>query len=342
MKKTASCILLICGTLVMYLTGCGKSISQQEALSKSSEESYVTLKALTIGVPPEDGMDQYYEELDKKTEELGCHLRFDYIPWGDERSQINMAIASGEYDFISNGNFSDYYQQAAKGAFLDLNKYRTVVPELFTHFEDYRADYLTNLEWNGGLYGIPQLKKDTISDTGGGFFYRTDLLDDWNLPEVTDFETMENYLYTAKIDARYQNEAMITDNRVWSSLWHIFGTNYGEIASVEMLPYVVVDADTGKHVISRFETPEFRHILDIVHRWYQDGILTPGILASSDNEGMTALEMMQDNEKPCEMNLPIWSLNKFVVRTLYEKHPEWEYGFFDYDIYAGNITKVRS
>ena len=261
---------------------------------------------------------------------------------GDERSQINMAIASGEYDFISNGNFSDYYQQAAKGAFLDLNKYRTVVPELFTHFEDYRADYLTNLEWNGGLYGIPQLKKDTISDTGGGFFYRTDLLDDWNLPEVTDFETMENYLYTAKIDARYQNEAMITDNRVWSSLWHIFGTNYGEIASVEMLPYVVVDADTGKHVISRFETPEFRHILDIVHRWYQDGILTPGILASSDNEGMTALEMMQDNEKPCEMNLPIWSLNKFVVRTLYEKHPEWEYGFFDYDIYAGNITKVRS
>lgn len=28
--------------------------------------------------------------------------------------------------------------------------------------------------------------------------------------------------------------------------------------------------------------------------------------------------MMQDNEKPCEMNLPIWSLNKFVVRTLYE------------------------
>ena len=51
---------------------------------------------------------------------------------------------------------------------------------------------------------------------------------------------------------------------------------------------------------------------------------------------------MQDNEKPCEMNLPIWSLNKFVVQTLYEKHPEWEYGFFDYDIYAGNITKVRS
>ena len=41
--------------------------------------------------------------------------------------------------------------------------------------------------------------------------------------------------------------------------------------------------------MSRFETEEFRQILDVVHQWYQDGILNPGILASSDNEGMTAL-----------------------------------------------------
>lgn len=109
MKKTASCILLICGTLVMYLTGCGKSISQQEALSKSSEESYVTLKALTIGVPPEDGMDQYYEELDKKTEELGCPSAVCYIPWGDERYRliwqllpVNMILFQGNFQITIN------------------------------------------------------------------------------------------------------------------------------------------------------------------------------------------------------------------------------------------------
>lgn len=335
--------ILLAGAVAIGLTGCGKNQTAQEGTdSEEKNDHYVTLKALTLGTPPENGMDEFYEELDAMTEELGCHLRFDYIPWGDERSQINMAIASGEYDFISNGNFSDYYQQAAKGAFLDLNEYRDLVPDLFAHYEDYRADFLTNLEWNGGLYGIPQFKADSISDTGGGFFYRSDLLKDWNIPEVTDFESMQTYLYAAKADPRYQNAALITDNRAWTALWPMFGKQYQEIETIHTIPYAVVDADTGKVVVSRFETEEFRQILDVVHQWYQDGILNPGILASADNEGMTALEMMLQDEKPCETNAPIWSVNDEYVPALYEKHPEWEYGFFDYELYGGNITKTKS
>ena len=225
MKKSAGYLALFSTIAALSLSGCGTA-TKQEADSEAKADTYVTLKAITVGTMPENGMDEFYEELDEMTEELGCHLRFDYIPWGDERSQLNMAIASGEYDFISNGNFSDYYQQAAKGAFLDLNQYRDLVPDLFAHYEDYRADFLTNLEWNGGLYGIPQFKADSISDSGEGFFYRSDLLKDWNLPEVTDFESMQNYLYAAKADPRYQDAAMITDNRAWTALWHMFGANY--------------------------------------------------------------------------------------------------------------------
>ena len=288
MKKAAGYLALFSTISALSLSGCGTA-TKQEADSEAKADTYVTLRAITVGTMPENGMDEFYEELDDMTEELGCHLRFDYIPWGDERSQLNMAIASGEYDFISNGNFSDYYQQAAKGAFLDLNQYRDLVPDLFAHYEDYRADFLTNLEWNGGLYGIPQFKADSISDTGGGFFYRSDLLKDWNLPEVTDFESMQNYLYAAKADPRYENALLITDNRVWTALWPIFNKEYQEIESIHTMPYAVVDATDGKNVVSRFETEEFRRILDVVHQWYQDGILNPGILASSDNEGMTAL-----------------------------------------------------
>lgn len=152
MKKSAGYLALFSTIAALSLSGCGTA-TKQEADSEAKADTYVTLKAITVGTMPENGMDEFYEELDEMTEELGCHLRFDYIPWGDERSQLNMAIASGEYDFISNGNFSDYYQQAAKGAFLDLNQYRDLVPDLFAHYEDYRADFLTNLEWNGGLYG---------------------------------------------------------------------------------------------------------------------------------------------------------------------------------------------
>jgi len=168
MKKSAGYLALFSTIAALSLSGCGTA-TKQEADSEAKADTYVTLKAITVGTMPENGMDEFYEELDEMTEELGCHLRFDYIPWGDERSQLNMAIASGEYDFISNGNFSDYYQQAAKGAFLDLNQYRDLVPNLFAHYEDYRADFLTNLEWNGGLYGIPQFKADSIRFRRGIF-----------------------------------------------------------------------------------------------------------------------------------------------------------------------------
>ena len=98
MKKSAGYLALFSTIAALSLSGCGTA-TKQEADSEAKADTYVTLKAITVGTMPENGMDEFYEELDEMTEELGCHLRFDYIPWGDERSQLNMAIASGEYDF---------------------------------------------------------------------------------------------------------------------------------------------------------------------------------------------------------------------------------------------------
>ena len=269
MGRAKQILVVLLVAVLMCLSACGQAGDNSKKQTDSNDAqtgNYVTLKAITLGQLPENGMDEFYEELDAMTEELGCHLRFDYIPWGDERSQLNMAIASGKYDFISNGNFSAYYQQVAKGAFLNLNAYRDVVPELFAHYESYREDYLTNLEWNGGLYGIPQFNKDTISDTGGGFFYRTDLLEEWNLPEVTDFDSMQQYLYAAKADGRYQDAALITDNRAWNALWYLNNEKYEEIGTLETVPYAVTDRESCRTVISRFETPEFRKTLDVLHQ----------------------------------------------------------------------------
>ena len=110
---------------------------------------------------------------------------------------------------------------------------------------------------------------------------------------------------------------------------------------METVPYAVTDRESCRTVISRFETPEFRKTLDVLHQWYVDGILNPGILASLDNEGVTALEMMLADEKPCETNAPIWTVNSSYVPALYRKHPEWMYGFFSYQMNNGNITKRK-
>ena len=81
------------------------------------KQIHMCLEAITVGTMPENGMDEFYEELDEMTKELGCHLRFDYIPWGDERSQLNMAIASGEYDLSQMATFRIIISRQQKGHF---------------------------------------------------------------------------------------------------------------------------------------------------------------------------------------------------------------------------------
>ena len=62
----------------------------------------VQLKGITMGREPASGMDRFYQQLDALTiKDLGATIRFDFIPWGDEKNQISRAIASKEYDPMS-------------------------------------------------------------------------------------------------------------------------------------------------------------------------------------------------------------------------------------------------
>ena len=97
--------LLLLLLAALMLTGCAKE--PVEAPVEAANE-IVTLHGITLGIAPEGGLDSIYQQLDALTiPELGCRLRLSYIPWGDERDQINIAIASGEYDIIPQGTFSD-------------------------------------------------------------------------------------------------------------------------------------------------------------------------------------------------------------------------------------------
>lgn len=334
MIKKAAVILSLLSLICTLSSACGSEWKEKNDAEQGESKKIVTLKVISIGTPPKNGMDSVYGALDALTEEeLNCRIRIDYIPWGDERKQLQIAIASGEYDLIPNGTFSDFYEEAARGAFIDINQYRDIVPQLFKHYEEYRSDYLEGLEIENRLYGMPQFEKDGPIHVGEGFLYRSDLLEGWDLEPVTDLETMEKYLYAAKADARYADSSLVTDNRIWNSLWYMLcSADYLEVESIPSIPYAVVSVENPRKILSRFETEKFQEILSIVRKWYQDGILNPSILASSDNEGAAGLELMLSDQKPCETNAPVWAVNANYIPALYERNPEWTYDFFDYSI----------
>lgn len=335
--------MLLCLAL-LFLGGCARAENGDS--DGESRQPIVNFRAITIGNMPEGGMDEIYRQLDALTiPELNCTLRFEFIPWGNERRQLNIVTASGEYDFIPGGVFSDYRTLVYKNAFLDMNAYLDSVPALAAHYTTYDADALKKCEINGGLYGLPQFGRGgEILNLGEGFFYREDLRREWGLAEICDLETMEAYLYRAKQEERYKDRPLVTDNRVWSSLWMLLTRGkYLELNSILETPFVVVEAGNPYQVLNRMETPEFKEALSYIWKWKRDGILDSDMLSRSDNEGELGKSLLLADRKPCETNNPIWSLNSHWIPLLAEQHPEWEFGFFPYnlsndDYYANSLA----
>ena len=314
--------------LMLMVCGCQPQTTTPDEPVR--DEPIANLKAIILGTPPAEGMDELYRQLDELTiPELNCTLRFEYIPWGDERAQLNTAIASGEYDLIPGGVFSDYRTLAGKNAFLNLNDYLELVPELKAHFASQSEHMLEDCEINGGLYGIPQYSTG-IENTDEGFFYREDLRKAWGLEPVADLETMESYLYRAKEEPDYRDQPLITDNRIWTSLWLMLSEGrYLEVGSMLETPFLVARADDPGVLVSRMETPEFQEVLRYIRKWQEDGILESDMLALSDNEGARGKQMILANLKPCETNIPFWALSSFS-RESETEHPDWEYSYFPY------------
>lgn len=334
--------ILLCLTAAVLTGGCGKDGRPE---GEESRQPIINFRAITLGNMPEGGMDEIYRQLDALTiPELNCTLRFEFIPWGNERRQLNIVTASGEYDFIPGGVFSDYRVLVYKNVFLDMNEYLDAVPALKEHYSVFDADTLEKCEINGGLYGLPQLGRGEIQNIGEGFLYREDLRREWGLEEIRDLETLEAYLYRARQDERYKDSPMVTDNRVWSSLWMMLTRGkYLEVNSFLETPFLVVEASDPYRVLNRMETPEFQEVLTYIRKWRRDGILDSDMLSRSDNEGELGKSLIMADRKPCETNNPIWSVNSYWIPRLQENHPEWEFGFYPYNFgnernYIGSLA----
>jgi maltose-binding protein MalE len=343
MKKFGKRLVAIglSATMVLSLAACkagnkstdtnsGGVIGSESTTDSKGEQKIVTLKGFTMGNEPAAGMDEFYEQLDALTvKDLGCKIRFDYIPWGDEKNKINLNITSGEYDLYVGGNFSDYKVTATKNAFLDLNPYLDQVPDLVAHYKQASDNALRMCEINGKLYGIPQFGK-AEGGAGEGFVYREDLRQEWGLPEINSLETMEQYLYAAKADDRYKDTALITDNRIFGSVFKMLTA--GKYGFMEISDYAYYAFDDTSKMINYMDTPEFKQALEYMQKWYNDGIIDHDILASEGNTGTKAYELMKADKKPCETNTPFWSLTSNWIPGLYEAHPDWKLGFFDYQL----------
>lgn len=312
-------------------TNGGETTDNSEDSAQSA--SIIHLKAITMGKEPAGGMDNFYKQLDALTiKDFGATIRFTFIPWGEEKGQISRAIVTKAFDFYVGGFWTDFKDFASKNAFVDLEPMLDQVPMLVEHY----GDILDRVKMNGKLFGLPSFSKPAAG--GYGVLYREDLRKQWGLPAIRDFNSLEQYLYKARDE--YPETPMLNDKRFGDVLWDILtGGKYFTVAD-----YAVADIDAPYKAINKYETPEYKQMVQVARKWYQDGIVDHDILASQNNETTKTFELMKANKKPLEFNNHFGAVSGSYIGILNQLYPDQQFGWFDikFDLYpqTAYLTKI--
>ncbi|WP_342562206.1 extracellular solute-binding protein [Paenibacillus sp. FSL R7-0345] len=305
-------------------SGSGNSGSEPAKTGNSAAtdapKEIVELKAITMGNEPKSGLDTFYKELDALTEkDLGIRVRFDYIPWGDEKNQISRAIAAKEYDLYVGGAWSDFANFATKNAFADLTPLLEETPDLVEHYKG----SLDRVKIDGKVFGIPQYNKP--GGGGEGMLYREDLRQKWGLPEISSLETAEQYLYKAKEE--YPSTPMLNDKRFGTNIYsQLIASKYYTVAA----DYAVAAYDDPYKIISIYDTPEYKEAVAKAKQWYDDGIVDHDVLAAQGNATAETLELMKVDQKPLEFNNHFGAVSNNYINQLKEALPDSTYGWYDF------------
>lgn len=319
--KIGRCCAIIFLCMLLMLSGCAINSSKTNAGEQGTESADVeVIHMMSMGSEPDCGMDAVYEQLDPITkEELGVVVRVSFYEWGDETDLMKRLTASKHFDIYVYGKAFDSENLVRQQVYLDLKPYLNEVPDLMKFYEDVEVD-LSNFEINSGLYVFPRV----FMGGGNGFFYREDLRKEWGLEPITDFETVEAYLYKAVQE--YPAVAPINDRQFFWFLWEmICGEKY-----IRLSYDFCVERENPNVLLSILDTPEFLEIIKIAHKWYNDGIIANDILYLQSNNTMNTKKMIIQDEAAAEFCNHYVGIAYNYVMPIYQDHPDWELGWLDY------------
>ena len=344
MKKYCKlvCLSVALSMLFLVLAGCGaKQEPKGDAPAKSeqsqaapqeksaSEEKKEPLKeaALTFYFPGEAKKDtrMVLDEAEKRLKDsLNVKLNFNFIPWGDYTNKINVLIASGdEYEVHFDADWFMFPILSQKGALLDITE---MLPKYAPKIYEKEADVFKKVRVNGKIMSVPWYypKNDRVTAV-----VREDLKAKHGIPDIMTFEDYEFYLKTLK-----EKEPGIIPyaSGVNRNIQEFYV--YGDYAVLSFpLDLVYKWDDKNMKVIPWEQTPEYKQIIEIKRRWYENGYMPKDMFSVQDftadlTDGKVTSILHVWNE--------IENHNKKVANT----HPGWK--FAGYALYPEKVGPKAS
>jgi putative aldouronate transport system substrate-binding protein len=280
-RKGICMVMFIAFAAAMTLTGCGsQNTATDTASSGAATAAPVTtaeeLKPVELNwylpATPQKETQLVEQALDTYLKDkINATIKLNLVDWGSWSDKFPVLLASGEnVDIMFTAGWSQYPQSVAKGYFADvtdmLDKYapktKANLPALL--FEGAKI--------NGKIFAIPTSKE--LAHTNG-FLWNTAIAEkcgveadmqkfQTTLPTLADLEPILLKVHAADPDI-YPLEMSASGSLAKSY------NDFDPVGDQNVPGMLYPNKDTK--VIDEYETPEYKAVLEMVHKFYQEGLI---------------------------------------------------------------------
>lgn len=250
----------------------------------STDGEVVTLKWIQVGAGMPSNYDAWESKINEYLEEkINVNIEVEVVPWGDWDKRRNLITSTGENFDILFTNQENYTTDAALGVFMDItDMVQTETPDLYNVLPE---KYWGAVAIDGKYYAVPTYKDSSLTNY---WVWDQAMLDKYDIDptEHTSLKDMTGPLQT--ITDGEGKPALILHKRGMYALANVFD-DMGIGADVLGVRY----NDKTRTVVNGLEEEEFLSQMDIVHQWYNSGIISADAATIDETEGYKMCSIAQ-------------------------------------------------
>jgi putative aldouronate transport system substrate-binding protein len=239
-----------------------------------------------IGDGPKD-LDRIVGMVNEKIlPKINATIKWNYTTFTDAMQKYNLALSSGQnLDLIYTAPFQNYFSLAKNGAFHALDE---LLPEYAPELHKFVPEgHWKGVKVNGKIYTIPCTYKQYLV---GGFIFRKDLQEKYNLPFPSGIENIEAYFLGIKEN---MPEQLLTNEFPMAGVYQL---NFSAIGALDIfhgwantaIYGLAADYGEPEKLYDYWASEQFREEMKLMKRWADLGFWSRSALSSV--EDMSAMQ----------------------------------------------------
>jgi len=252
---------------------------------------------------------------------VNAKLTVNFLPWSDWQTKYSLTLAGGDQvDIMYTSDWANYSSESAKGAFMEIT------PEFVAKCMPLTAEKQVAASWDevkisGKMYAVPQSK---INHNDSMVVVRDDLRTKYNLPEITNTDTYEQYLFAIA----EKEDGIIAYNASKDNVDHANLYYYQDMNKVDIGYDFVYNYKDDKTVPSvdevmySFFDPDYTTFLKRMVTWADKGVFPKNAL----NNDIQVRDSFQNGKSAAlAWNFTVYSAGK----QMRANNAEWVPGYYD-------------